>query len=185
MGTPLYVTLSFSLAASKILSLSLILGNVIMMYLVCFLGSNFFGTLRSSGCLFPLPDRGSLASLFVQISFQFLAVVFSFWNPYNSDIGMFQVVPEVPKSHFTFLNSCFFILFWLDVYFFLLFQIIALFPGFLPVTVALFGFISFWVSFICSFNFQPSSISSVSILITRDLNSPSDRLAVSPLLSSF
>ena len=46
MITPLQVTVSFSLAAFKILSLSLILGNVIMVcFGVCFLGSNFFGTL--------------------------------------------------------------------------------------------------------------------------------------------
>ena len=46
VGTPLQVTVSFSLAASKILSLSLILGNVIMMCLGVFLlGSSFLGTL--------------------------------------------------------------------------------------------------------------------------------------------
>ena len=46
MGTPLKVTVISSLAAFKILSLSLILGNVIMMCLgVGFLGSNFFGIL--------------------------------------------------------------------------------------------------------------------------------------------
>ena len=45
MGTPLWVTVSFSLAAFKILSLSLILGNLIMIYLGVFLlESNFFGT---------------------------------------------------------------------------------------------------------------------------------------------
>ena len=49
MGTPLQVTVSFFLAAFKILTLSLILGNLMMMYLgVCFLGSNFFGTLLAS-----------------------------------------------------------------------------------------------------------------------------------------
>ena len=50
MGTPLRVTVSFSLAAFKILSLSLIiLGNVIMMCLGVFLlGSSFFGTLWAS-----------------------------------------------------------------------------------------------------------------------------------------
>ena len=47
---------------------------------------------------------------------------------------MFQAVPEVCKTLFAFLNSCFFILFWLDVYFFLLFQIVDLSPDFLPVT---------------------------------------------------
>ena len=46
MGTPLWVTVSISLAASKILSLSFILANVIMMCLgVVLLGTNFFGTL--------------------------------------------------------------------------------------------------------------------------------------------
>ena len=42
MGTPLQVTVSFSFAAFKILCLSFILGNVVMMCLgVCFLESNF------------------------------------------------------------------------------------------------------------------------------------------------
>ena len=48
---------------------------------------------------------------------------------------MFQVVPENPQPLFVFLDSCFFILIQLDVYFFLLFQIVALNPGFLLVTV--------------------------------------------------
>ena len=48
---------------------------------------------------------------------------------------MFQVVPEAPKSLFIFLDSFFFLFFWMDVYFSLLFQIVALSPGFLPVTV--------------------------------------------------
>ena len=80
------------------------------------------------GSLFPLPDWGSFPSLFLQITFNFLLLFFSFWHPYNSDIGMFQVVPEVCKSLFTFLNSCFFILFQLDVYFsfFLIFIVIQL-----------------------------------------------------------
>ena len=49
----------------------------------------------------------------------------------------------------------------------------------------IFCFISFWVSFLCSFIFCPSSFSSVSILITRALNSPSDRLVISSSLSSL
>ena len=48
---------------------------------------------------------------------------------------MFKVVLEVPKAFLIFLNSCFFILFWLKVYFFLLVQTIDVSPGFLPVTV--------------------------------------------------
>ena len=78
MGTPLQVTVSFSLAAFKILSLSLVLGNVIIMCLgVCCFGSNFFGTPSASWTsesVFPSPDWGSSPSLFFQISFQFLAL---------------------------------------------------------------------------------------------------------------
>ena len=67
--------------------------------------------------------------------FNFLLLFFSFWHPYNSDFGTFLVVSEIPQHLFIFLNSCFFILFWLDVYFFVFFQIVAFIPGFLPVTV--------------------------------------------------
>ena len=80
MGTPLQVTVSFSLVASKILSSYLILGNVIMMCLgvVCSsLGPASLGLSELPGLpgsLFPLPDQGSSPSLFVQISFQFFAL---------------------------------------------------------------------------------------------------------------
>ena len=82
MGTPLQVTVSLSIAAFKILFLSLILANVIMMCLRVFLlGSKFFRTLcaswtswKTSRKTFPLPDWGSSPSLFFQISFQFLAL---------------------------------------------------------------------------------------------------------------
>ena len=87
------------------------------------------------GSLFPLPDWGSFPSLFVQISFQFLALVLLLWYPCNSDTGMFKVVPEVPKPLFIFLNSCFFILFWSNVYFFHLLQTVVMSPDFLPFSV--------------------------------------------------
>ncbi|KAF6114477.1 hypothetical protein HJG60_010471 [Phyllostomus discolor] len=48
---------------------------------------------------------------------------------------MFKVVLEVPKPLPMVLNSCFFILFWLNVSFFLLVQTVDLSPGFLPVTI--------------------------------------------------
>ena len=80
MGPPSYVTAFFYFAAFKILSLSLILGNVIMKCLgVCFLGSNFSGTLWASWTSWKsisfARDWGSSPSLFVQISFQFLALL--------------------------------------------------------------------------------------------------------------
>ena len=78
IGTPLQVTVSFPLAAFKILSSSLILGNLTMMCLVCSsLGSTSLGLSGLPGLprsLLPLPDWGSSPSLFVQVSFQFLAL---------------------------------------------------------------------------------------------------------------
>ena len=47
----------------------------------------------------------------------------------------FTLLKRVPKSLFIFLDSCFFLFFWMDVYFFLLFQTVALSPGFVPVSV--------------------------------------------------
>ena len=86
-----------------------------------------------------------------------------------------------------FLNSCFFVLFWLDVSFFLLVHTVDLSPSFLPFTVGslLFFLISLCIAFIFSSNLQPYSTISVSILITSVLNSASDRLAISSLLNSF
>ena len=78
MASPLYVTISFPLAAFKIFSFSLILGNIIMMCLgVCFLGCNFLGLSELpglSGSLFTLPNWGSSPSLCFQINFPFLAL---------------------------------------------------------------------------------------------------------------
>ena len=51
------------------------------------------------------------------------------------DVGTFKGVLEVPKPLLIFMNSCFFILFWLNVYFFVLLQIIDLSSGFLPFSV--------------------------------------------------
>ena len=77
MGTPLQETVSFSLPAFKSLSLSLILGNIIMTCLgVCCLGPNFFGISELPGLpgsLFPSPNWGS-SPLFFQISFQLLGL---------------------------------------------------------------------------------------------------------------
>ena len=69
------------------------------------------------------------------MSFQFLALVLLLLAPLWFEVGTFKVVPEVPKPLLFCLNSCFFILFQLDVYFFLLLQIVDLSPSFLPFTV--------------------------------------------------
>ena len=51
-------------------------------------------------------------------------------------LELLKLSPEVPQPLLIFLNSCFFILFWLDVYLFLLFQTFDLSPDFLSVTVS-------------------------------------------------
>ena len=84
---------------------------------------------------------------------------------------MFKVVPEVPQPLLIFLNSCFFILFWLNVYFFLLVQTVDLSPSFLPFAVpCIFSFTSFFIAFTFSSILRPYSTISVSILITSVLN---------------
>ena len=116
-----------------------------------------------------------------------MLLLFSFWHPYDSDVRMFKVVPEVPKSLLIFLNSCFFIVLWLNVYFFLLVHTIDLSPSLLPFTVgSLYLFLYFIFHSLHFFlYFVPYSTISVSILITSVLNSASDRLVISSLLSSI
>ena len=118
--------------------------------LVCAsLGPTFLGLSELPGLpgsLFPLLDWGNFPLL--------LLFLFSFWHPYDSDVEMFKVVLEVPKSLLIFLSSCFFILLWLNVSFFLLVQTIDLSPGFLPVTVA-FSFISLYIAFTFSSILRP------------------------------
>ena len=110
--------------------------------------------------------------------------LFSFWHSYDSNVT-FKDVLEVPKPLLIFLN-CFFILFQLNVHFFLLLQTIDLSPGFLPFTVpCTFSLISLFIAFTFSSILQPYSTISVSILTTSVLNSASDRLPISSLLSSI
>ena len=81
MGTPLQITLCFSLIAFQILSLFLNLGIILTMSLgVVLFVSVLFGTFCASQTemsrkhLFPLPNQGSFLLLFFQIGFQFLAL---------------------------------------------------------------------------------------------------------------
>ena len=60
--------------------------------------------------LFPLPDWGSSPALFFKEVFNFLLILFSSGTPYDSDVGMFQVVLEFRKpllilKKFLFLHS--------------------------------------------------------------------------------
>ena len=110
-----------------------------------------------------------------------LLFLFPFWHPYDLNVGLFQVVPEVPQPLLTFFwilvssfcSSWMFIssfcsksLIWVPVSF----------PSLLvPYT---FSFISLFIAFAFSSTFQRYSYISVSILNTSVLNSASDRLAI-------
>ena len=146
--------------------------------MVCFsLGPTSLELSELSGlaCLFPSPDWGSFLSLLFQISVNVLLLLFFFssWHTYDSDVGTFKITPEVPKPFLIFLNSCFFILFQLNVYLSLLFWIVDLSSGFLPFTVgSLYIFLySLFIAFTFCSILWPCSIISVSILITSVLNS--------------
>ena len=134
-----------------------------------------------------LPDWGSSPSLFVQISFQFFALSllllaplwFGYWNSWSCPRG------SSVSSYF--LNSNFFILFQLDVYFFHLFQIVDLSPSFLPFTVgSLYILLYFTLYRLHFFLYFATKLNHFrEHLITSVLNSASGRLSVSSLLSSF
>ena len=160
MGTPLQVTLCLSLAAFKILSLSLTFVILIMMCLgVVLFGYNLFGTLL---CFLDL-----YVYLLCQIREGFFYYYFS--NKFliscssssPSGIQMIQMLALLEmfqsclilSSFFFFLNSCFFILLQLNVYFFLVFQIVDLNPSFFPFTA---GTLQIYLYFTqCNLHFFP------------------------------
>ena len=146
---------------------------------VFLLGSSFFGTLWASWIYWNSISFARLGN--------FSFIMFSNKHPYDSDVGTFKLVPEVPKPLLIFLNSCFFVLFQLNVYFFLLAKsMIWVSVSFLSLLVpCTFSFISLCVAFTSFSILQPHSTISVSILITSVLNSASDRLAISSWLSSI
>ena len=113
MGILLYVICCFSLAAFNIFSLYLIFDSLINMCLgVCLLGFILYGTLRFLDLIdyFISHIREvfnyNLFKYFLS-SFLFL---FLFWIPYNLNVCVFNVVPEVSETVLNFFHSFFFIL---------------------------------------------------------------------------
>ena len=120
----------------------------------------------------------------------FLLFLFSFWHPYDVNVGTLKVVPEAAYIVLVCLDSFFFLLFWLVVLCFLMFQIIDLILGFnhssyFPVNCSLFQLV--YPLFLTRpfLVLLRSSLNSLSILITSVLNSASDRLLFSTLFSYF
>ena len=98
MGVPLYVICHFSLVAFNILSLSLIFVIVITMCLgVFFLGLILPGTLCFQDLVdYFLSHVKEVFSYYLLKYFlrNFLSFSF-FWNPYNTHVGAFNVVPKI------------------------------------------------------------------------------------------
>ena len=115
MGVPLYVTCFFSLAAFDILSLSCIFATLLTPCLGVFLfGLILFGTL----CAFwtwmsvSFPSFGKFSAIISSNMFSapFLSL-FSFWDSYNANVSMLDVVSEVSNSPHFFLFFFSFFLF--------------------------------------------------------------------------
>ena len=155
---------------------------------VCFLGSNFFGSLWASWTYWKSISFARLRKFsFILFSNKFSVSCSSssLLVPLYSDVGTFQVVLEFPKPLLIFLISCFFILFWLNVYFFLLLQIIDLSPGFHPFTVgSLYIFLYFTLH---SLHFFLCFVTILNHFCEHPdyqcFELPSGRLAISSLLS--
>ena len=101
MGIPLYTICCFSLAAFNIFSSCLIFVSLINMFLLC--GTLYFGYYFLS----------HVREVFDHNLFKYFLrpfVLLFFWDPYNSNVGMFNIVSEVSETVLISFHSFFFIL---------------------------------------------------------------------------
>ena len=127
MGYPLYVTCCFSLAAFNILSLCLVFVSLINMGV--------------PPCLYPVWDSLCLLDLIDYFLFH-VGEIFNynrfkkflipfpflfFWDPYNSNVGAFDIVPEVSEIVLSSFHSFYFILLFRSYFHHFIFQLTHLF----------------------------------------------------------
>ena len=108
MGFPLYVTCYFSLAAFNILSLCLSLLAWLMCVLICFtLGLSCKGLCASwTQLTISLSHVGEIFNHnFLKIFLSDFLFFFLLWDPYNSNVGAFNIVPKVSEAIFYSLHS--------------------------------------------------------------------------------
>ena len=111
MGIPLCVICCFSLAAFNICSLCLVFVNLINICLGVFhLGFILFGTLWVSWpwVIISFPILGVFNYYLLKYFLMVFLFVFFFWNSYGSNVGMFDIVPEVSEVVLISFNSFFF-----------------------------------------------------------------------------
>ena len=102
---PLYVICRFSLAAFNNFSLSLIFVNLITMCLGVFLlGFILYESLCTSWTWVAIsfPMLGKYSTIMSSNIFSDPSFSLFFWDPYSSNVGTFNIVPEVSE---TVLNS--------------------------------------------------------------------------------
>ena len=124
MGMPLCVIYCFSLAAFNICSLCLIFVNLINICLGVFcLGFILFGTLWVSWtCVTTFfPILGKFSTI-ISLSI-FSWPVFFFWDSYDSNVGAFHIVPEVPEVVLISFNSFFFFPLWFFYFYHFIFYL--------------------------------------------------------------
>ena len=112
MGIPLYVICCFPFAAFNIFSLYLIFDSLINMFLGVFLlGFILHGTLRFLDLIdyFLSHIREVFNYNFFKYFLSPFLFLFFFWNPYNSNVVAFNVVPEVSETVLSSFHSFFFI----------------------------------------------------------------------------
>ena len=123
MGFPLYVTCCFSLAAFNVLSLCLVFVSLISMsWHVCpwvypvWDCSWIWLTISFS----MLGKFSTIISKHFLIHFLFL---FFFWDPYNSNVVAFDIVPEVSETILSSFHSFYFILLFRSYFHHFIFQL--------------------------------------------------------------
>ena len=133
MGFPLYDTCLFSLAVFNILSLCLISISLISMCLGVFiLRFILYGTLCASWAWLTI-SFSMLRKFSTVISWKFFLILFLFLfscNPYNSNVGAFDIVPEVSETILSSFHSFYFIPLFSSYFHHLIFQLMDLFLSF-------------------------------------------------------
>ena len=111
IGIPLYVICCFSLVAFNIFSLYLIFDSVINMCLGVFLlGFFLYGTLCASWTWLTISFQVCNYNLLKYFLRSFLFLFF-FWDPYNLNVGTFNVVQEVSEPQMIMMLNHQFLLF--------------------------------------------------------------------------
>ena len=122
MGFPLYVTCCFSLVAFNILCLVFV--SLISMCLGMFLlGFILYGTLYPSWTWL-IVSFSTLGKFSTIISSKIPFLFCFFWDPYNSNVGTFDIVPEVSDTILSSLYPFYLILLFRSYFHHFIFQFI-------------------------------------------------------------